>query len=530
MIEVTSLDFTPDTLPSLKKYQYGTDWPAVYFIENTKEAYIGEAVNVLRRGKEHLKNPDRRRLKRMHVLTDHEFNKSAALDIESWLIQYLSADNKFKLQNGNGGLKNHSYFEREKYKTKFEQLWEKLRQLNLAQHSLLELRNSDLFKYSPYKALNEDQVEVVENLMEEIKTHEISTHLVHGGPGTGKTILATYLMKRLLGDSNLDLKIGLVIPMTALRKTLKQVFRSINGLSANMILGPSDVFKSDYDLLIVDEAHRLKKRLNITNFGSFDINNKRLGLGNEGTELDWIMQNSQHQIFFYDANQSVRPSDIDPHLITNLKAKEHSLAQQMRVQGGDAYINFIQNLFSETPYTLPNLEGYEVLFCDTLKPMIDGIKGKDKAVSLSRLVSGYSWAWASKVDKAAYDIELEGHKLRWNSQVEGWVNSLNAINEVGSIHTVQGYDLNYVGVIIGRELSYDKTKKEIVFNRELYFDKKGHYGVRDDELIKKYVLNIYKTLLTRGILGTYVYVADESLRDYLKSFFQTSTPTPSPSK
>lgn len=527
MIEVTSLDFHRDTLEQLKKYQYGTDWPAVYFIENQKEAYIGEAVNVLRRGKEHLKNPDRQRLKRMHVLTDHEFNKSAALDIESWLIQYLSADNKFKLQNGNGGLKNHSYYEREKYKAKFEQLWEQLRVLKLAQHTLLELRNSDLFKYSPYKALNEDQIEVVENLVAEIKAQKISTHLVRGGPGTGKTILATYLMKQLLGDTKLDLKIGLVIPMTSLRKTLKQVFRSINGLSANMILGPSDVFKADYDLLIVDEAHRLKKRLNITNFGSFDINNQRLGLGHEGTELDWIMQNSKHQIFFYDANQSVRPSDIDPQLITKLKAQEHSLAQQMRVQGGDVYISFIQNLFSSKPYGLPNLDGYEVHFCDSLKPMLEAIKDKDKAVGLSRVVSGYAWSWESKNNSEAYDIELEGERLRWNSQVEGWVNSPNAINEVGSIHTVQGYDLNYVGVIIGRELSYDKVKNEIVFNCEFYFDKKGHYGVRDDELIKKYVLNIYKTLLTRGILGTYVYVVDADLRAYLKSIFNPSKSTDS---
>ena len=75
MIEVTTFDFRADTLLKLKKFHYGTDWPAVYFLENGKEAYIGEAVNVLRRGKEHLKNPDRQRLKKIHILSDFEFNK-----------------------------------------------------------------------------------------------------------------------------------------------------------------------------------------------------------------------------------------------------------------------------------------------------------------------------------------------------------------------------------------------------------------------------------------------------------------------
>ncbi|NCP66848.1 DUF2075 domain-containing protein [bacterium] len=519
MIEVTTFDFRADTLLKLKKFHYGTDWPAVYFLENGKEAYIGEAVNVLRRGKEHLKNPDRQRLKKIHILSDFEFNKSASLDIESWLIQYLSADNKFKLQNGNGGLKNHSYFDRPKYEAKFEQLWEDLRVAGLAQKTLLELRNSDLFKYSPYKALNEDQIEVVGVLMAEIKAKKISTHLVHGGAGTGKTILATYLMKQLIGDQHLDLKIALVVPMTSLRKTLRQVFRSIEGLNSNMILGPSDVFKADYDLLIVDEAHRLKKRRNISNYGSFDINNKKLGLDNNGTELDWIMRNSKHQIFFYDEHQSVKPSDIGPNKFKELDAIEHNLAQQMRVKGGDQYINFIHSLFSSHPTLYKNHEDYDVRFCEKLEPMIGLIKEKEKEHSLARMVAGYAWDWASKKDPNAHDIELDGLKLKWNSCIEGWVNSKNAINEIGCIHTVQGYDLNYVGVIIGPELSYDFETKEFIFKRKLYKDKNGHVGVRDEEELKKYIINIYKTLLTRGIRGTYVYVVDKNLREYLRDYF-----------
>ncbi len=519
MIEITSLDFKAETLEQLKKHQFGTDWPAVYFIQNEKEAYIGEAVNVLRRSKEHLQDKRRRDLKRIHVLTDHEFNKSAALDIESSLIQFLSADNKFKLQNGNKGLQNHSYYEREKYQAKFEALWEALRNKGLVKQSLLDLKNSNLFKYSPYKALNEDQLEVVETLIQEILANDISTHLVHGGPGTGKTILAAYLMKCLLGDELVNIKIGLVIPMVSLRKTLKQVFRSVDGLSPKMVLGPSDVFKDTYDLLIVDETHRLKKRVNIPNYQSFDNNNKRLGLGKEGTELDWILANSKHQVFFYDAHQTIKPSDIDPERFKSLEAKEHTLAQQMRVEGGDEYIDFVQHLFTSKPKNLTTSKTYDVKFFDNLSPMVKAIKANDKKFGLCRLVAGYAWPWLSSKDKAAYDIELEGTQLRWNSCIEGWVNSENAVNEVGCIHTVQGYDLNYVGVIIGLELRFNKEKQKIVLCRRYYSDRNGHVGIKDDEIIHRYVINIYKTLMTRAIKGTYVYVADPDLRAYLKTFF-----------
>ena len=99
--------------------------------------------------------------------------------------------------------------------------------------------------------------------------------------------------------------------MTPLRSTLKKVFRSVRGLKAGMVIGPSEVAKKTYDLLIVDESHRLKKRKNLTNYGTFDKTNEILGFDKDGTELDWILKTSSNQILFYDKNQSVKPTDID---------------------------------------------------------------------------------------------------------------------------------------------------------------------------------------------------------------------------
>ena len=258
MHEIKQFEYKVEKLDSIKKYRFGDDWPVVYILEDGKEAYIGQAVNVFRRAKEHIKLSERKKLKRLYVIADEEYNKSATLDIESSLIKYVSADGKFLLQNRNGGLSNHSYYDMEKYHAKFEVIWEDLKRQGLVVNNLLDIENSDLFKFSPYKTLSEDQLDVVNSLLKTLTHKKTSSHLISGEPGTGKTVLAVYLMKRLIEDNpNHNFKVALVIPMTSLRKTLKTIFKSVKGFKANMVIGPNEVIKQDYDILIVDEAHRL---------------------------------------------------------------------------------------------------------------------------------------------------------------------------------------------------------------------------------------------------------------------------------
>lgn len=185
---------------------------------------------------------------------------------------------------------------------------------------LFEIRNSDLFKYSPYKALTTEQYSLVNTIVDSIINTDQSNQMIQGEPGTGKTIVAIYLIKYLKElTKTKDLKIGLVIPMTSLRSTLKKVFRNVKNLKANMVLGPSDVVGNKYDILIVDEAHRLNRRLNITNMKSFDDCNKKLGLDiKEGDQLDWIKLSCKHMILCYDKNQSIKPSDVRPEKFEKL--------------------------------------------------------------------------------------------------------------------------------------------------------------------------------------------------------------------
>lgn len=524
MTQIQTFPFEKDKFDQLKSYHFGLNWPVVYIQEDSKEMYIGQTTNVYSRSKQHYDNPNRARLKRIHILTDEEFNLSSAYDLESLLIQYVSADGIFKLQNGNGGLVNHNYYEKEKYTAKLQTVWPKLQEKGLVKQELADIKNSEFFKYSPYKALTEDQLLVATALEKSIKKEQASVHIVHGGPGTGKSILALYLLKHMKEHKEtMHLKIALVVPMTALRTTLQRVLRRVPGMGADMVIGPGDVIKQKYDVLIVDESHRLRRRVNVPHYGPYDATNKKLGFSKEATQLDWIISSSKQQIFFYDKRQSVMPGDVRPVDFEKLNAVQYELVSQMRIDAGDDYLRFIDDLLDLKKVNDSQFSNYEFKVYDDIHQMVADIKIKDSKHKLARLVAGYAWPWNTKGGKAGHDIEINGLKLIWNSTKIDWVNSKNAVNEVGCIHTIQGYDLNYAGVIIGPELSYDESTNQLVVDKEKYEDTSGKRSISNPEELKDYIINIYKTLLTRGIKGTFVYVVDEKLRKHLNQLLSVTS-------
>ena len=387
MIKIETFPFEKDKLDQLKDFHYGLNWPVVYIQQNEREMYIGETTDVYTRSKQHIVDPDRARLKKIHVITDEEFNKSANLDLEALLIQYISAEGKYKLQNGNEGLINHNYYDKPKYRAKFETIWEHLKEMNLVNKSLDAIQNSDFFKFSPYKALTEDQLIIAQILEKSLEVGNIKAHIVNGGPGTGKSVLALYLLKRLK-DENQDLKIGLVISMTSLRATLKKVVKRIPGLSEGMVIGPNDAAREKWDILLVDEAHRLRRRVNLTNFASYDSINKTRGFDKDTTQLDWIMRSSKQQIFFYDKNQNVVPGDVREEDFQRLDAERYYLTSQMRVQGGEDYLKFIEDLFDLKETSFKSSEKYEFEIFSDVGRMVDEIK-KRRCRALTFSCSGW---------------------------------------------------------------------------------------------------------------------------------------------
>ena len=206
------------------------------------------------------------------------------------------------------------------------------------------------------------------------------------------------------------------------------------------------------------------------------------------------------------------------NLKTDKTTTIQKLKSQFRVKGGNAYVDFIDKLLKcklDKNQGEFNSKDYEFLMFHSLEKMINQITLRNDESGLSRLIAGYSWEWISKKDRYAFDIKINNIELKWNGTSSDWINSKNSINEVGCIHTTQGYDLNYAGVIFGNEISYDKSKDEIVIFEKKYFDKNGKQAIKDPEELKAFIINIYKTIMLRGIKGTYVYVCDKNLRDYL---------------
>ena len=547
--------FEIENIEAIENHYANNLWPIVYVLSDDiiKEAYIGETTDTPNRLKTHLSNNKKNKLTTFRLITSDKFNKSVTLDIESLLIKYISGDGQYRLLNGNLGIANHNYYQKKDiYWDVFKNIWNELRKSGLVKHSLKHIDNSDLFKYSPYKNLTEEQKNGLYLIIDSLLDKNIDNTIIEGGAGTGKTILAIFLFKLLnsdnidfnfrdFGDNEIKLKhkidklkqkypkpkMALVVPMSSLRNTLKTVFKNVKGLKASMVIGPAQLARDHYDIVVVDESHRLRRRVNLgAYFGAFDKINKKLNLDKyEGNELTWVTLQSSKAILFYDEGQSIKPSDVlkidFDHLKSQKDTKIESLQSQFRVKGGNSYVSFIDNLLKaklkkgSAPYENKN---YDFRMFNNIADFTKAIKKRNDEVGLSRMIAGYSWKWISNKDDSLLDIEIDNTKLRWNSTNIDWVNSSNAINEVGCIHTTQGYDLNYAGIIFGNEISYSKERNEIVIIEENYFDINGKQSIKDPEDLKNFIINIYKTILLRGIKGTYVYACDENLRNYLSSY------------
>lgn len=549
------------------------NWPIVYTLNNQRQVYVGESLNALGRMRQHLESPDKSQLKAVRIVIDDTYNKSVCLDLESFLIRMFSGDGRYEVLNRNDGVTNADYFNRQDYQHKFREIFDELRSQGLFAKRIPEIENSDLFKLSPFKALNIDQEAVIEDLLEglfqDLEIGAGSTAVVEGGPGTGKTIVAIYFIKLLQdiarrtdqdnpeaesvfsdfflpGHSELlaNARIGLVVPQQSLRKSIEKVFAKTPGLSRDMVLTPFDVAKSAglYDVLVVDETHRLTQ-YGAQSHGSlikrFAMHSQDLALDGEDwtelTQIDWIIRKSRHQVFLLDQGQGVRPIDVPEADLQKLRSvadaeRTYRLVSQMRVRAGDDYVAHVREALSGMgPGQRRDFGDYDLRFFDDFREMHEAILQRNREHSLARLIAGYAWKWQSSKG-ASHDIEIDGVQLCWNRTDKDWINSTTSVEEVGSIHTVQGYDLNYAGVIIGRDLYFDRESQTIKFDPDNYFDAKGKarnnnlrgVSYSDDDILEM-VKNVYAVLLTRGIRGTYVYVCDEALREHLRPFFTPST-------
>lgn len=541
------------------------DWPVVYAINGNRHIYVGESVNAGTRMLQHLGSPKATLLDEFRVVLDETFNKSVCLDLETYLIRAFNADQTFTVLNKQSNTRNSNYYDRSRYRQRFAAVFEALQAEGLFRHDLESIENSNLFKLSPFVSLTQTQANAVEEIVNLIRTTHGSAAsspvVVQGDPGTGKTVVGIFLAKLLAdlaapADAHLDvetfvedelddsddfedLRIGFVVPQQSLRETIRAVFRATPALSEVPVLTPFDVADTGepFDVLIVDEAHRLQQfsgALQMLSRRFRDINRRLFPDdidGTQHTQLDWIAARSRVPVLLLDAKQTVRPmsdlpADTMKQLVETAKNDRRYLRlwTQMRTLAGEQYIDHVSDMLRGVATSRIEFPDYDLRLYDDIRQMRADIFDRDAEVGLSRVLAGFAWPWVSKGGNPQPDIEIDGLELFWNRTDKDWINSPTALREVGCIHTSQGYDLNYAGVIIGPELRWDPDAQQPVFVRSSYHDRNGSKNNRalgqtftDDDLLE-YVINIYRVLLTRGIKGTYLYVCDPALREHLRNY------------
>lgn len=353
------------------------------------------------------------------------------------------------------------------------------------------------------------------------------TIVIQGGPGTGKSVLAVNLLTALIGKA---FNTAYVTKNSAPR----QAFLSLlTDNSANRVVDIEHLFRSPfrlssvpangYDCLIVDEAHRLVKKM----YGDWGGEN----------QVKEVIEASLFSVFLIDEDQAVTTKDIGSigeirkwcealgsRMIMN---EDTRLVSQFRCNGSDAYIQFIDNVLQRTQETVPvsvRELNYDFRVFDIAVEMREALREKNAVSNKARMVAGYCYDWNVKHRRGDIDISLPGgFTAQWNLNNDKiWAINPSSFEQVGCIHTAQGLEFDYVGVLIGRDLSYDPGTGRIVTDKTKISRDDNSSGIRTatDTEARRLILNTYKTLLTRGQKGCFVYCEDDKLRAYLKSKIQ----------
>lgn len=592
----------------------GENWPVVYLLHNEhfvdaagsaeKLLYVGESTSAYRRMKEHFsvtnRNYDERiKLDTVDIVFDETFNKSAVLDIEQELIRMFGADSSnYTLQNRNGGQSTqHQYYERDSYYSSLKEIWNELRSpsFKLAQDSFEDVRNSNLFKYSPYTALTSEQIrvsdEIIDGLIDSLLHKTKFNAIIEGVAGTGKTVVLIKVLSELVRLSKIasqtssstardtaatdyddddndatiisierkeidaarvakiksvcpnGMKIAYVVPLSELKKPFEKVIKSVCG-NPSIVKSASEVANTPgrFDVIFVDEAHRLGT---INKFGVNKDPYKKAcknalgitftkGMPNPPTELDFIVSKSDNCAFVYDDNQKVRSHPSISHKVFEsvVYSKSYShryiLKTQMRCKAGNDYVVFLNDLFNNRlsrGTQLPPWNGYDFRLYKDVDQMVSDINGFNCSgkCGLSRVVAGYGWKWVTNgknrssikaVSKTEWDIHIGSYDYFWNVENGNFIFDADR-NEIGCVHTVQGFDLNYVGVIFGPEIKYD-SKRGFYIVKDNIFDS-GVKTKNENELLEL-TLRAYKVMMERGIRGCYVYACDPSVQRYFEQY------------
>ncbi|MGB6485549.1 MAG: DUF2075 domain-containing protein [Steroidobacteraceae bacterium] len=351
--------------------------------------------------------------------------------------------------------------------------------------------------------------------------------IVEGGPGTGKSVVAVNLLVALTGRR---LVAKYVTKNAAPRAVFESVLAGTHRKSqiSNLFTGSgsfTDTYANTFDALIVDEAHRLNEKSGI--------------YGNLGTnQIQELIGSAKCSIFFLDEDQRVTFKDIGERAEIERFARQAgatvttlTLTSQFRCNGSDGFLAWLDHTLDIRPTANDKLDVAEFDFRVFSSPeqLRREIMERNKIRNKARMVAGYCWDWRSKKNPTAQDVVIPEHHfaMRWNLTKDGglWMVAPESASEIGCIHTCQGLEVDYIGVIVGPDLAFrdnrvvaqpamrSKHDKSLNGYKRLLEIDPGEAARRAELIIK----NTYRTLMTRGMKGCYVYFTDGPLERYVRS-------------
>ena len=375
--------------------------------------------------------------------------------------------------------------------------------------------------------LDEQKVVYEEILLQSMKCradHKKRTIIIEGGPGTGKTVVAINLLAKLTQE-------GQFVQYASKNSAPRYVYaKKLSGYKKssvlNMFKGSGsyvDLESNMIDTVLCDEAHRLNEKSGLySNLGE--------------NQIKEIIHASTCSVFFIDESQRVTLKDIGN--ISEIKkwakelgsaVTELELISQFRCNGSNGYLAWLDDVLEIRQTANPDLKDidYDIRILDTPDKVKDLIIEKNKEANKARILAGYCWDWIKegKGKTDIHDIVIGNFSMSWNlDNTQTFAIDSNSVNEIGCIHTSQGLEFDYVGVIIGDDMRYKdghiitdftkraKTDQSLKGIKALYKKDPEKALKEADEIIK----NTYRTLMTRGMKGCYVYCTDSKLAEYLK--------------
>ncbi len=399
---------------------------------------------------------------------------------------------------------------------------------------LVEMLGSMLEGNEEFVLIDEQKTayETIRARVKSVSPGERLALIVKGGPGTGKSVIAVNALVSLLDDGlNVRYVTKNAAPRAVYQSKLKG--RRSSASVANLFIS-SDSFHAlepdTYDVLLVDEAHRLVEKSGFyRNLGE--------------NQIKEIIRSARVSVFFTDESQLITWRDIGTldeirswASAANAPVEELQLSAQFRCAGSDEYLKWLDTTLRLTSDEAPNMSAceYDIRVFDSPEELRDTIFELNKSNNRSRLLAGYCWQWVSRSDNSKFDIEFPGtdFAMKWNLTSDGsnWMIAPNSIHEVGCIHTCQGLEGDFMGVIVGPDLAIEdgllvgkadgraKHDKSLQGLKAALSDHPVEANKKADRLIR----NTYRTMMTRGMLGTYIYCDNPEVATFLRTSLEQS--------